>query len=255
MSLRISELIERLQSNSEVVGLVRYGSRTLHDTTPGGDLDLFVVVRSREPQLESIHFDWDGLPVDLGLRTLEDLDREEPVSWVDQLLVSGDVIYDQTGRLRSRVESAAKRWECSRELPENEIALCRFYQQHVLNKVDGRLTEDPTFSQMLLSINICWLMHIYFKVRALIFPGERAALRWFRENDPEVSSRIASFFATNDIHTRFGISVELTETVLEPIGGPWQPGEVIGIGVDNCATNLEEKANFVFKQLLGETGA
>ena len=138
--------------------------------------------------------------------------------------------------------------------PVKWIAQTRFIPPilHVLNKVDGRLAEDLTFSHMLLSINVCWLMHIYFKVRAMTFPGERAALTWFREHDPEISSRIASFFETSDVRSRFRLSVELTETVLAPVGGPWHLGEVIGIGIDDSATNLSEKANAAFKQLLGD---
>lgn len=84
----------------------------------------------------------------------------------------------------------------------------------------------------------------------MTFPGERAALTWFREHDPGIFSRIASFFETNDVQTRFSLSVELTEAVLEPVGGPWQQGEVIGIGVDDCATNLKEKAGRAFVHLL-----
>ena len=58
MDFRISDLIERLKANPEVLGIVRYGSRTIQDKSKGGDFDLFVIVQMRDPDLESIHFYW-----------------------------------------------------------------------------------------------------------------------------------------------------------------------------------------------------
>lgn len=250
----IAGLVERLKTNPDVIGLVRYGRRVVGDESQGGDFDLFAFVRCKDPDLESIHFYWDSVPVDLNLRTLDDLRREEPVLYIDVRLSEGEILYDPTGEIYALIEQSKSRWAKPDDpLPEAEIALCRFFQQHVLDKVDGRLKEDATFAEMLLSINICWLMHIYYKVRGMSFPGERGALNWLREHEPEIASRIDAFFATADIETKFQLSVQLTDLVLEPVGGPWRRGEVLGIGVDLDSENLHAKAEDAYSRLLGES--
>lgn len=249
----IAGLVERLQTHPDVIGLVRYGRRTVHDNSQGGDFDLFAFVRRKDPDLESIHFYWNGVPVDLNLRTLDDLRREEPILYIDANLPECEILYDPTGEVRTLIGQLKDRWTKPADpLPEAEIALCRFFQQHALDKVDGRLEQDATFAEMLLSINITWLMHIYYKVRRMSFPGERGALNWLREHEPDIATRIEAFFATADIGTKFRLSVELTDLVLEPVGGPWKRGEILGIGADSNSENLRAKARETYSRLLDE---
>ncbi len=252
MDFRISDLIERLKASPEVLGIVRYGSRTIQDNSKGGDFDLFVIVQMRDPDLESIHFYWGQTPVDLGLRTLHDLEQEKPLSYIDPGLADGEILFDRTGTLQELVGAAADRWtEPINPLPESEVVLTRFYQQHVLEKVKGRIEADPVFCNMLLSINITWLLHIYYKVRYKKFPGEKVALDWIRRKEPDIAAKIEAFFETTSLKLKLSLSEKLTDLVLEPIGGPWERAEVLGFGVDSKGTNLKTKAEEAFSRLLG----
>ena len=251
MALRIAELIDCLRTNPDVLGLVRYGSRIVQKDSPGGDFDLFAFVREREPDLESIHFYWGETPVDLSLRTLEDLDGEKPVSYIDLRLAEGEILFDRMDTLQGLVATAVGRWaEPMGSLPESEVFPIRFYQSHVLNKVRGRLEADPVLCEMLLSINITWLLHIYYKVRREAFPGEKAALDWVRRKEPDMARRIEEFFLTRNLELKFRLSEELTDLVLEPIGGPWKRGEMLGLTEDSRATDLQRKAEATFGALL-----
>jgi len=174
-------------------------------------------VRHRDPDLESIHFYWDGVPVDLNLRTIDDLQREEPILYIDMRLPESEILYDPTGEVDALIGQSKSRWaKPDGPLPEAEIVLCRFFQQHVLGKVDGRMEEDVIFAEMLLSINITWLMHIYYKVHGMSFPGERGALSRLREHEPEIASRIEAFFAAAGGIRKFRrcstLSIRITST-------------------------------------------
>ncbi len=68
----IPELIEKLVSNPGVVGLIEYGSACHQDVNILGDYDLFAVLKQRDPDVESLHFYVGSIPVDLGLKTLDD---------------------------------------------------------------------------------------------------------------------------------------------------------------------------------------
>ena len=251
MSREIADLIDKLKANPKVVALVRYGSRTVRDHSPGGDFDLFAFVQERDQVLENIHFYWGGTPVDLGLRTLDDLRRDDPVSYIDSMVAKGEVLFDRIGGLRDLLAEASELWEQKVEdLTEPSVLITRFYQSHVLDKVRGRLEVDPVFCEMLLSTNIVWLLHIYFKLHGESFPGEKAALAWVRQNEPEIADRIEAFFGSRDLERRFKISEELTGLVLAQIGGVWRRGEVLGTTGTSEAVGLQKSAELAFENLL-----
>ena len=62
---------------------------------------------------------------------------------------------------------------------------------------------------------------------------------------------IDKFYSANDLPKQFRIAVELTEYVLEPVGGMWKKGEVLGCGTTAGAENLGIKAEQIFQMLLG----
>ncbi len=252
MTPRISDLIKRLHDNPFVIGLVRYGGRSVEDRTLGGDFDIFVFVRERDTDLESIHFYWGEMPVDLSIRTLEDLHLEKPISYIDPKLAEGEILYDRAGGLQELIAEATTRWsDSANALPESDMLITRFYQKHVLDKVRGRQNSDPVFCELLLSTNITWLLHTYFKVRCLSFPGEKGALNWMRRDEPEIAERIDAFFNSTSQEVKLRISEELTDLVLEPIGGPWKQGEILGTTGDSEATNLLKKAESAFARIVG----
>jgi len=254
VSRRVADLIECLRRNPNVVGLVRYGRRRVQDDSPGGDFDLFAFLDVGFPDLEGIHFYWASTPVDLSLRTLGDLERETPLSYIDRRLPDGEILLDRTGSLSEDLSAAAARWgDHPGPMPESEATITRFYQSHVLDKVRGRLATDPIFCEMLLSTNITWLLHILFKVEQDPFPGERGALEWVRKHRPDIAERIACFFGSRGLERRLQLSEELTELILEPIGGVWRRGEVLGTSEDPSATGLAEQAHRAFVSLTGTT--
>jgi hypothetical protein len=251
VTTNLENLVERLRANPGVLGLIQYGGRTSQDETEGGDFDLLAIVRSRDPNLESIHFYWGEMPVDLNLRTLQDLKRKEPLSHIDRDMAQGELLFDRLGSLLDALNSAKTRWEDPEQrLPEAKTNLQRFSQQHALDKVRGRLNTDPRFCELLLWTNIHWLIATYFEVRRMEFPGERAALERLKKQEPRVSTLLSGFFDSEDLEEKLRLSEELTEIVLAPVGSPWRKGEVIALGVDNKAEGLKTKSNEAFSALL-----
>ena len=127
MSKSLKELIAQLKSNAQVVGIVRYGRRSPDDNSAGGDFDLFVFVEERPSDLESKHFFWGDIPVDLSLRTIENLRRNEPLSYIDLVLKDAEILYDRIGQLSQQITTACERWERKQgDLAEHEINFNRF---------------------------------------------------------------------------------------------------------------------------------
>ena len=246
----LQELIAHLQVNPRVVGIVRYGCRCPDDMSQGGDFDLFVFLDERPTDLESIHFYLSDIPVDMSLRTLDDLNQAQPISDIDVVLPRADILYDPTNVLALTLPSLDQKWNrrgCA--LTEHEIHSNRFCQQHVLDKVKGRLEDQPLFCEFLLTTNVFWLIQTYFRVRSMVYPGEKEALTWLERHEPGIYGVIEDFYGASDLAEKLALSEQLTDWVLSPIGR-WKKGEVLAFGVHPDATDLETKAREIFTSLL-----
>ncbi len=250
----LSELIDRLKKNPRVIGIVRYGSRIPEDMSLGGDFDLFVFLKDNSLEIESLHFYIDFIPVDINLRTIEDLNLRKPISFIDFALADGDLLYDKTGILEKKISSLKQRWKIqSNELTENEKSWERFSQKHALDKVKGRLNKEPLFCEFLLNTNIYWLIQNYFRVRSISYPGEKDALEWINTKDIKIYNKIEDFYRTKDLKKKLEISEELTELVLEPIGGPWRKGKLIALGRNKQGNNIQLKGKKLFFEIFGNS--
>ena len=252
MFQNLQDMIFNLKNNPNVVGVARYGNRHHMDMSPGGDFDLFVFVKDRPPEIESIHFHVHDIPVDLNLRTLDDLKRNEPISEFDRVLYTADILYDESGDLGREIDSLKDRWmRRSNGLNEHDISMNRFCQRHVLDKVKGRIDSEPLLCEFLLASNIRWLFETYFRIRSMPFPGEKSGFQWLDSNEPQIYAEIQRFFSTQDLGEKLGISERMTELILAPIGGPWCKGELIVFAADPKHSQLQEKGMQIFSDLFG----
>jgi len=252
MRQNLEDLITTLRASPEVLGIALYGSRRPDDLTPGGDFDLFVIVKERPPDLESIHFYWGGIPVDLNLRTIDDLQANQPLTDFDHALTDAELLYDGTGELRDELSALMRRWSDSKPvLTENVINMTRFGHRHVLDKVRGRIDQEPVLCEFLLTTNIYWLVRTYYRVRHIQYPGEKDALEHLQSEELDLYANIQYFYATRDLEEKLDISKRLTEAILSPIGGPWREGELLTSCTTDCATDLQAMGYEMLQSLLG----
>jgi hypothetical protein len=119
----------------------------------------------------------------------------------------------------------------------------------VLDKLKGRLLDDSTYSQFLLGTNVYWLIRSYFTLRGLPFPGEKRSPEYLRENEPAMSEHIDQFFDTLILERKLTLTRQLTEAILEPVGGAWQVGEILAFP-RKARENINTLAADTFSSLL-----
>jgi hypothetical protein len=235
------EVLVRLAANPTVIGVVRYGDRPVDATEAGGDLDLFVLVDHRPPQVESLHFFIGDLPVDLNVRTWADLEADELLTPVDQALFHGQILHDRDGDLAARLGRYAEAHDGPLlPLSEHDVALIRFGQRHGLDKVRGRFATDPILCRLLLESNVYWLIQHYFRIRRLHFPGEKAALRHLEQREAAIWPAVQRFYDTTELGEKLAIAEELNRRILAPLGGPWRPDEVLTLAAEHMAIDLQD---------------
>ena len=257
-----AELLERLKRRPEVLGILEYGS----GADPGGaDVDLCVVVCDRPAGLESVHF-WlaDGRPVDMNLRTLQEL-REGGVAELpgfDDVLREGHVLYEsQPGLLAERepqppgqmTDAGGDRRPKMEDRQDHSFM--RHGHAHVLHKLDHYKDRDPLLCKVLLCGATHWLLSAYTAARGLPYRGEKAALRAIRENDPDLAADLEKLAAgERALAERIELLRRLTDQVLAPVGGPWRRDEALFFADAKDAPRQSDRWNAFAASLLGSEG-
>jgi len=243
----VGELIDRLKRNTQVVGLVEFGSGTADPTS--GDYDLLAVLVDNLSGVRSLHF-WCGQqPVDLNLRTVAELRVVEQLSHFDHTMLDGRPLFDRTGQLAEildiwRVWSQSdNRWWISAD----KLARIRHWHRHVLDKVQER--PEP-LARFLLGVNLGALAENYFRVRQFPYRGPKASWDWLGEHEPEIRQLLERATAAPSLKEFIDITARLTELVLEPAGGPWRPSEVLACGVES-ATDLAAQGQALYEAIVG----
>lgn len=251
-------MLAKLSAHPQVLGVIRYGTDNAEDGYSTGDVDLFVVLSGGEPPVESLHFGVGSTPVDLNLITLKRLTALRPAFDFPALaLRESDIVFDRTGE----VSQALSRLQAGfssllpEVLSEHEVAFVRHGHRHGLDKLRGRLDDEPLLANLLLGANVHWLIQTYLRVRQLPFRGERHALNYIREHDAHMYGLLEAFYAADGLEVKVGLSETLTAHVLGPVGGAWQRGEVLAFSRSEDKTGAEPLASrglSVYRELFGE---
>jgi len=248
----LKELIIQLKNNSNVVSIIEYGSRNYCDSSIGGDYDIFVIVKDRLFSIESLHFYINEIPVDLNIRTVEDLKKKEPLSFIDLSIFDGRIIYDKNNTVNKLLKENKGKWFQKKTdyISEHDIEFERFSKKHVLDKVKGRLKTNPVMCQLLLNTNVYWLLQSYFKFNNMNYPGEKGAINFIKKNEPDIYKKIKDFYHTDNLEEKVVLTKKLSNQILKNLGGLWQKDEIIAFGINNNIENLKKKGKKVYNELI-----
>ena len=246
----IDEMLLLLKSNPNVLGLMEYGSSYKREHHKVGDYDLLVFLRSKDNDVESLHFYVSDTPIDLNVRTLKEIRELEAAEEFETALLEGRIIYDPTGEVSREIEKLKVRHEKRKpeRLSEHSIAFTRHGHRHIFDKLKGRFGTDPLLSEFLLGTNIYWLVRTYFNVRNLPYKGEKYSLNYLQQKEPGIHHAIQEYYSAKSLQEKVEISKKITELVLEPVGGQWRNDEILAFG-DDDVKDLQDKGKKLFEEL------
>ena len=240
-----ADLIGRIQENDNVLAILQYGSGIEGE---GADTDLCLVVKDRPQGLEGIHF-WTATgPVDLNIRTVDELRDGGVEAGFDDVLREGEVVYERTpGTLTGICGKPQPR----RALPgPGETARMRHGHAHFLSKLDFYKDRDPLLCRLLLSGAVHGLLRTYVAVREVPWRGEKPALEAMRTRDEDMLVDLETASANPEMNKRIEAVRRLTERVLEPIGGPWRRNEVLFFHQPGAETTPERDWRAFFESVV-----
>lgn len=246
----ISQMLSILKSNPNVLGLMEYGSSDGTQNHQAGDYDLFVFLKGKDNDVESLHFYVRGTSIDLNLRTLKEITGLEVAEEFEMALLEGRIIYDLTGEVSREIENLKVRHEKHKlkGISEHSLAFTRHGHRHIFDKLKGRLGTDPLLSEFLLGTNIYWLIRTYFNVRNLSYKGEKYSLSYLQQKEPGIYHAIQEYYLAKSLQEKVETSKKITELVLKPAGGQWRNEEILAFG-DDDTKDLQHKGKKLFEEL------
>ncbi|MCU0653012.1 MAG: hypothetical protein MUD10_02025 [Candidatus Pacebacteria bacterium] len=244
----IEGMLIALKSNKNVLGLLEYGSSRQHDDFLTGDYDLFVILRTKDSDIESLHFYINGIPVDFNIKTLGEIKKLKFAEGFETALLGARIIHDPAGKVRQELQKLTRRHNKHKSagITAHEIALTRHGHKHIFDKIKGRTEKAPLLCRLLLNANIYWLIETYFNVRNMQFMGEKLAVDFLEKNEPEIFRLINDFYSAEGLNEKEEISKRLTELILAPVGGSWNGDELLAFGDEK---KLQQKGEELFQKL------
>jgi predicted nucleotidyltransferase len=256
--LDLEELVARLSRRESVDGIVFVGSTGTNELSPNSDYDVLVVI------------DEPALPLLVGLTTvggrLTDL-LFAAVPEVEQLLAGarppadawparlarwvadGRIVFDRSGRLQRLSQLLAKSpLSAGRDNGSHETWFSLNYDLAQNRRLAASADPvDRTALQIRLLYAVKELVTGYFRLRALEWLGEKAAIRYLAEHDPGYLAVLRACLDETAPERRMALYETLAERTLGPVGGAWKPGETnfqFRPGSQVSAELLDETARF-----------
>lgn len=192
-ALSLDEAVRRAARSQEVEGIILLGSTAYGSITPASDFDLMVVLVENQGGFHAEVTSIEGRLADVLVVGLHDLMnapglKSELSRRIIDWLSTGRVVFDRSGdvvdaqnqaktatdaQLVSANSQHAERWQVSYDLLVNERYL---RSDDDMYRLALRLRGLHSFSRLILA---------YFRVRGLNWLGEKWAIRYLRENDPD----------------------------------------------------------------------
>ncbi len=229
-SLSLDQAIQRVTAHDEVEGVVLLGSTAMGNFNVASDYDIMIVIGDvvgLTVEMTAV----DGRLTDVLVVSLATLRRaqrggDDLSRRIATWLAGGRVVFDRGGGVRSAqckvreggapgpspVDDDAERTQVSYDLLVNENYALSSQPRY---RLALRLRSLHSFSRLLLA---------YFRVRHVVWQGEKWAIRYLEHNDPEFLALVVEWLDAPDPATQLALHRQAAEVALAPVGGVWPAG-------------------------------
>lgn len=259
--LSLQQLIERLKSSPRVRGVFVTGS-TAANSKPWSDVDLVIILDTNTVGLKSIYTMVENRFADIFFfdkKFVQDIISAKDVSGLDMRgmfvtwLTKAKIEYDPDGILEN-TQAKFKKDPPMLSVTEQE-------QRDLWVKINYNFiannryfkAQDPVYQQALairLSYSVVELMTAYFSLRGIPWRGEKAAVEYFQQHDPEYLGAFVVYSSVTSIESKMESYGQLFEKTLYGGYQKWDDNFIIPVSSDHAfSPNLVE----FWQELLGRS--
>lgn len=258
------DVIKRIIQHDVVDGLLLVGSASKDELTPASDYDLIVVLSEMPEHLHVGTTYIDQRFTDLVFFTTahveQFLEAAEPFEfwdWVGRLVgfcESGTILFDRNDRLQdAQTKAQSGVWIKPDGAHEAYQAWSRVnYNLSVIHRY--LRSDDPLYLQTadirMMVYGPQDLFFSYFTIRQRRWDGDKAAIRYLQEHDPNYLDLFERFLVEGNRDRKFQLYEELAELTVAPVGSLMKNGESTMILNSASVTPEREEAALGFWEKL-----
>jgi predicted nucleotidyltransferase len=239
--MSLEETLACLEAAESVDGLALFGSQSGKRLSPVSDYDLLILIEKPPvPIFQSLSY-IDERMADIVFVETETADtllsQTEAVAGNSfeglflQKMLTAQIVYDASGRLKRVQEFARSQKENNRMLlPTNESDLYStwFWLNHGLIHMKRMIQAEDTVYQtavaLMLMNALSGICRDYFRLRHLSWEGEKAAIRYLQAHDAAYLEMLEAMLAEASLAKKLALHEQLVIETLKPVGGLWQTG-------------------------------
>jgi hypothetical protein len=224
------QCIQQLAQDERYLAAFIFGSLVRGEATEKSDFDVIVVINENNPCTNINHPVINGVKLDLGFRSLEQLQahtsREIQKCERMPMIAESLIVFDKTGELATLQEMA--RQVKPRPVDPAEYQFIQFMFYHGNNKVERNLENDPIAALFVMHVGLNEWLKYHYRLQQRWWVSSKRLLADLQSWDSILAQLIEQFVVTSEVHTKFQLWSAIIDHVLIPLGGR-QP-----IAENNC---------------------
>jgi predicted nucleotidyltransferase len=250
-STTFEELIRRLRTQDVVDGLIVVGSAARDELHAASDYDLVILMSEMPVPIDMGVTFVDQRNTDLIFITTEELDDTiesseplNPYTFIGRAFLrmdDGRIELDRSGRLQKARQKLSD--GVTLKLLDTETKHLRWWLMNMFLRVARRIVQsnDPVYLQaaeLHLTGMLDYAMTDYFNFRNILFKGEKDAVRYWSENDPDMLRLFMDCLKEQDLRSKLNLYEQLAGLAASPMGGVWDT-EVTSLHVRSGNETIE----------------
>ncbi len=235
--MSLDDVLGRLRRQDRIDGLMVVGSAARDELGPASDYDLVLVFDELAVQADIGSTVIDGRDTDLRFLTVEELDEFvgsdgpiDPYSGNGRAFLrmgDGKIELDRHGLLEKAKEKVGSGVEL--KLFDDHQKYSRWWMVNYFLRIAKRLnrSDDPVYAgavDLQLMGMLDYLMLDYFNFRDILWKGEKDAVRYWAEHDPEYLDLFTRCSHEPDRNEKLRRYEELAKLTGRPMGDVWAEG-------------------------------
>lgn len=236
------ETLQRLSQSPFVEGIAEFGSRAAARESAASDYDLLIVLRDMPSPVFQIITAINGRIADIvpaDKTVVERIITEGEAAITDrftlmlvQKLRTARILFDQSG-LMGNAQAAAQTIPEKQLLPQpvpyGQRYAEMFWQGFVTQQARRMAQADDEVhhlaADMMITSILTQTYRAYFELRGLVWEGEKAALRYWRQHDLACYELVRALINSVELKARLSVYEALSTHVLAGYGEPIRAGQ------------------------------
>lgn len=210
-----NEYIDRLKEDSDVLGIILFGSWARGNNRPDSDIDLLVI--KKEGFMRTVEV-FKTVNFEITYTTKKgaiEFWTDNPNDCVD-VWKSGQVLFDRDGTM-GRLKEFARKLESEGKKPLNETT-----KEHLIFDVNDQLNgitflieKDPASAALLLNKQVLHLCELYFDFKQLWTPAPKQFIAEIEKTNPSLASWVRDFFKlSGTLETKWQLARKIADIVI-----------------------------------------